>query len=250
MNLLKDIDSSRSQGMVPNYLSAMGDADAAVEADLRGEQSPVLIAPHIAWMPDHRPAKLPLLIGLAGRAGSGKTATANFIRAAIGQTNSRVASFAKALKIEVDDCVIGLSFPPPGAPPELAQLERGEVFKKPTSDRARRVLQWWGTEYRRGQDPCHWLKSIDLSPDGVVIVHDVRFPNEAEFLRLLGGFLLQITGRSDESVPAHASEETKWLAGQVDGVLYNTGSLKDLQQLTQSFVRSYDAAPAAGESNG
>ena len=152
-----------------------------------------------------------------------------------------MASFAKALKIEVDDCVMGLGFPPPDAPPELAQLERGEVFKKPTSDRARRVLQWWGTEYRRGQDPYYWLKSIDLSPDGVVIVDDVRFPNEGDFLRGLGGCLLQITGRSDEAVPAHASEETQWLAGQVEGVIYNTGELKDLQLLVQSFVRSYDA---------
>lgn len=59
-----------------------------------------------------------------------------------------------------------------------------------------KLLQWWGTEYRRSQNPNYWvdkLRSQLLGLSGVSIVTDVRFYNEAELIRELGGFNIRVT---------------------------------------------------------
>lgn len=46
----------------------------------------------------------------------------------------------------------------------------------------RKLLQWWGTEYRRAQHPAYWVKklfkTIDAEKPQVALVTDVRFFNE------------------------------------------------------------------------
>lgn len=49
----------------------------------------------------------------------------------------------------------------------------------------RRLMQNWGTDFRRAQDPLYWvhkwyLKACAVAPGTVIFVDDVRFPNEAE----------------------------------------------------------------------
>ena len=77
----------------------------------------------------------------------------------------------------------------------------------------RTLLQWYGTDYRRGKDPDYWVKRmdqtlLDLLPD-VAIITDVRFPNEAEYIRSRGGFNVQLirTTPPDIVVPEHESEK-------------------------------------------
>ena len=61
----------------------------------------------------------------------------------------------------------------------------------------RALYQWWGTEYRRnqfGQD--YWLRRLDESiqrdrPD-VALISDVRFPNELEYVRSVGGYTVRL----------------------------------------------------------
>ncbi len=45
-----------------------------------------------------------------------------------------------------------------------------------------KLLQWWGTEYRRTQDPAYWVKQwkASINPQAnIVLVTDMRFLNEA-----------------------------------------------------------------------
>lgn len=76
----------------------------------------------------------------------------------------------------------------------------------------RTLLQWWGTDYRRAQDPNYWVKQFKErlkkdNPD-VALVTDVRFENEAEAIHDLGGYLVKVTRTTepDIEVPMHPSE--------------------------------------------
>lgn len=54
----------------------------------------------------------------------------------------------------------------------------------------RALLQWWGTEYRRTQDPDYWVKQtaerIRCEDPEVALMGDVRFFNEFEFVKANG----------------------------------------------------------------
>jgi hypothetical protein len=58
-----------------------------------------------------------------------------------------------------------------------------------------KLLQWWGTEYRRAQDNNYWIKKAFASiPIGtnIAIFTDVRFLNEAGSIKERGGHLIEV----------------------------------------------------------
>lgn len=83
---------------------------------------------------------------------------------------------------------------------------------KSEAGKPRTFLQWWGTNYRRAQDPDYWVKRmaevLDKAPPEVGLITDVRFPNEADFIKSRGGYLVKCvrTTKPDVAVPAHDSE--------------------------------------------
>lgn len=74
----------------------------------------------------------------------------------------------------------------------------------------REYLQRYGTEAHRnvfGTD--FWVDAVDLSHEGeLIVVTDVRFPNEAEAIRKAGGRVVRIVGppEVENTGDAHASE--------------------------------------------
>lgn len=80
----------------------------------------------------------------------------------------------------------------------------------------RQVLQWWGTEYRRatcGDD--YWrgrlTKLVTENPNENFVVTDVRFPDEANLIKKLGGQVARIVrpnlaGATDAAL-LHSSEQ-------------------------------------------
>jgi hypothetical protein len=78
----------------------------------------------------------------------------------------------------------------------------------------RTLLQWWGTEYRRKNDPFYWVKklkhTLDKDKPRVAIITDVRFKTEYFFVKINGGFTVKIvrTGfqLSDPVARNHVSE--------------------------------------------
>lgn len=69
----------------------------------------------------------------------------------------------------------------------------------------REVYQWFGTESMRGG--IHDNFWIDIAPTGDIIIPDVRFPNEAEFIHEQGGRLLRIVRKNVAKVAVHSSED-------------------------------------------
>lgn len=107
-------------------------------------------------------------IGLCGYMRSGKSTVADYLEDRHGY---RRLGFAVALKEEVARGV-GCSV--------------DELNEEPLHSQVRPVLQVWGTEFRRRQDPEYWVKraaiKIDLTKPPIVF-DDVRFLNEIEMLR-------------------------------------------------------------------
>lgn len=101
---------------------------------------------------------------------------------------------------------------------------------------ARQILQWWGTEYRRAQDPDYWTTQADnaiymyqRAGHSRFVISDCRFENEASMVRLLEGTIWQvvrpgITPASD----AHVSE-TEGSQFLPHVLLGNTGDIRHLQ---------------------
>lgn len=110
------------------------------------------------------------VIGLGHKARQGKDTAANFM---IDQLGSR------ALRIGFADALYA-----------VARVEHGMTTKDP------KLLQYLGTEVFRAKDPEVWVRTVyhtalDKRPD-VLIIPDVRFPNEAEFVKQMGGTLVKV----------------------------------------------------------
>lgn len=74
----------------------------------------------------------------------------------------------------------------------------------------RSLLQFWGTEYRRTQDPLYWVKKlaskIDRELPQFAVITDVRFPNEGAFIKMCGGFTVKVTREGHSGEASHQSE--------------------------------------------
>jgi len=131
-----------------------------------------------------------MIIGLAGRAGSGKSTCANFLES----KGFKKDAYAKIMKEAV-----AVMF---GVP--LSTL-LGDITVKSQVDpywdmTYRHMLQQFGTEACRktfGGDV--WEKALWrqytyplMRPAEGLVIEDVRFPNEAEAIRHRGGFVIEI----------------------------------------------------------
>jgi len=174
------------------------------------------------------------LIGLSGRAGVGKDEIAKIL----GKFGYIRVAFADKLKEEVDFAIL-TGYRPPELDPDIVeamdQMKVGEVWEKPTKPHVRVVLQYWGTEYRRkhfGED--YWVDQVERiirsEEFAYFVVSDVRFENEVDMIRRLGGRVFKVERNVDEvGIPGHASEKN------VDKLYYddkicNNGTLEELRE--------------------
>jgi hypothetical protein len=102
----------------------------------------------------------------------------------------------------------------------------------------RGLLQWWGTEFRRKQDPLYWVKQVEKRINALngfpsftpVAVADGRFINELDLMRDHNFVIIRLVmpnlrdhlhtsvGMSDEQIDAalaHKSER-EWMEYPVD----------------------------------
>jgi len=137
------------------------------------------------------------LFGLTGKMHAGKDTFFNYVQARDAGV-TRVA-FGDALKAEVA-AACGVSVP--------YINEHKDVFRP--------ILQWWGTDFRRrlhGEN--YWIQRVadtlaGLPAAAVVFITDVRFPDEAAFVRSRGGQVIKLLRpaleRDDSPRHGHDSE--------------------------------------------
>lgn len=178
-----------------------------------------------------------MVIGLAGHMGSGKDAAGKILS----HYGFRRIAFADAVRHEAEEA-IRLGKLPAGLPYYIrtivSDMPPEEIWKKPTTDRSRRLLQWWGTEYRRSQHPLYWVDSVRntiQSIGGNWVITDVRFANETDMIRSVGGQVWRIDRASlANGIPNHISERVGEL--KVDMVINNNGTLDDLRAMIDKLV--------------
>ena len=172
------------------------------------------------------------LIGIAGRARSGKDTVANFIVAAIGGYRY---SFADPIRAMLAPLGVDMSDP-------YWQARKEEPIPA-LGVSPRRMMQTLGTEWGRQLiNPDLWLimahqRLLQNGPG--MIIPDVRFDNEAAWIRKHGGRIIHVIRPETKAVEAHASEDGIEMQ-DTDARLFNSGTLEELQLSVRELLRVYD----------
>ena len=184
-----------------------------------------------------------MLIGLCGAAGAGKDSVAeilvrehNFTRYAFAD---RMREALYRLNPRVADPMLNMYW-------QLRPLVdiKGWDYAKREFPEVRKLLQTFGTEVGRemfGED--FWVNQVawqyealmeSTFGDANVVIPDVRFPNEADWITDEEGYVLRVERPGVGPVNGHSSEALDF---EVDGTIKNAGTLEDLRGAVAEWVR-------------
>lgn len=170
-----------------------------------------------------------MIIGIVGRARSGKDTVTEFILKRL--PNSKQYAFAYPIK----DCVNDLF----GWGTDHSDGDLKEVIDPKWGFSPRHAYQTFGTEWGRNclrEDI--WLKiaEVQCSYNTHTVISDVRFKNEAEWIKSMGGVLIHVVRPNNtESVKSHASENGIFEITS-DFMIYNNSTLKDLDYTVEYIL--------------
>ncbi|MFO7577589.1 MAG: hypothetical protein R6W66_07685 [Pelovirga sp.] len=211
-----------------------------------------------------------MIIGFAGKAASGKTTAAKHVQQLLGD-HVQVLPMASMLRREVETFLrqVGAVDRVPllygDQQDKLTHFEvdeqtarqhcpvwddfirhNQEIQQQPgrTMVSVRRILQWWGTEYRRAQEPDYWTRAWEKELHVVVtrqrhiLVDDVRFHNEVDVVRRNGGVLIRVERPGFNGANDHSSENSLDDFNGWNMILLNDGSLEQfLRQVEDRVLR-------------
>lgn len=188
-----------------------------------------------------------MIIGLVGYIGSGKGTVRDIL---VRQHGYHGFAFADALKDAVSTIFVwprGLLEGDSNA--SRAFRERVDVWwshKLGYEVTPRLILQKFGTEAcRAGIADNIWIAALEKRIHGYedVVISDVRFPNEIDFVRSAGGVLVRVKRGQDPS-PEELSKmhvsETAWNDTVPDLTIYNEGNLDDLKENVRNVLTVED----------
>lgn len=201
------------------------------------------------------------LVGVTGAGGSGKDSLAEVL---VAENGFQRVAFADALYMEVADAFdVDVSFLRRRETKELPstflvlarchdagfrKVMRTYIAQAGLNVRClspRKVLQLWGTEYRRDTDDSYWLRALfDYMQSEVkkgrtkFVVTDCRFDNEAAMIRISGGKVVHIERPKAPKVSAHA-REVPVFRKEGEAVVVNDGTLEEFQQKARVFAMEH-----------
>lgn len=180
-----------------------------------------------------------LLIGLCGRAGAGKDTVRQFLANDHGFTGLAVADPLRDMVMALLDHVYANHY--------ATRRDLKEVDVPVIGASYRKLAQTLGTEWgRQTIRPSLW---IDIAMHKVrlmwargerrIVISDVRFPDEAEAIRSMGGVVWVVTRQDAAPVREHVSEYMARTAESwADAVIRNNGTLEQLRERVANAVGS------------
>jgi len=196
----------------------------------------------------------PLLIGLTGFAGHGKTTVANMFKV-YGFQEYALASPLKWACMEI----FGLT------EEQCFDDEQKKVIDPYWDVSSREILQKVGTELFRdrlheaipnlnlGTSNIIWVRNMerhvnkarDANPNARIVISDVRNIDEAKAIKRLGGYIIRVQNpriQMGDAFRLHASEQ---MVDKIrfEGMICNDGSLLDLFHNVDYFVNALNDGP-------
>lgn len=187
------------------------------------------------------------LIGFTGPARSGKSTAADEVAGLLNGVHVTRTLYLSAPLKAAAGCLTGHDY-------TLDLTKLVEVLPGLTG---RRLLEILGTDIVRAYDPDHWVKMLgrkaDMFSHGVgaeiILVPDVRFPNEAQAVVDSGGFLIECNRPSSlppgaGGLATHASQAR--LPNRFHDHTYlldNTGTLEDLRERLRRLLTGAGLLP-------
>lgn len=191
---------------------------------------------YMSLLPDQTPWVAPenvTIYGLGYKKNSGKDTVGEMMTkmTTVG-TQEYVVSFAEALK---EACIAIFDLDPE----QVYTQEGKEVVDSRWGVTPRQLLQWVGTDcIRNVLHPDIWVMSVRNSIMKaaeetrfplLVVIPDVRFPNEAEAIHSWGGKVWNIVRPHEVEENPHVSETALDGWDDWDEVIYNDGTLEELE---------------------
>lgn len=196
------------------------------------------------------------VIGLAGPARSGKNTVASIIEDIL-EVPVEQDAFANRLKVSAARS-LGFDFESLSEYLDWADTfkEEGSIvvevmdvneepYMRPIKTiTGREFLQFYGTEAHRelfGTD--FWVEKLadSLHPDLVTVVTDVRFDNEAELIKRLGGLMMRVTREQVDALPGDHASEVPISDSLIDYEIDNSGTMDDLISRVNWILRKEGA---------
>lgn len=174
-----------------------------------------------------------MIIGLSGYARSGKDTVAQVLISEFGFTRLAFADKIREFLLLIN--------------PIISDGHRlGEVVEDYGWDVAksrpevRRLLQETGVAARELFGPDFWVESAfnSADPNEKIVVTDVRFLNEADYIKEIGGHVWRVNRDSVGAVNGHISEHDLDNY-EFDLVVQNNSSLDDLSRSIRNNLVSY-----------
>ena len=215
--------------------------------------------------------RYPKIISLSGYKGSGKDAVFKELPKVFPQYTFKRLAWADPLKKEVSE-IFGIDLKLLHANEETKNNTLTEIYPfkfnmlrrlfAPAvkfglcylkhSDRlltVREVLQYWGTEVRRAQDPDYWIKQtigrIDshVELNDVLVLTDTRFPNELREVHKRQGISVWLDRKDHDQKESHSSEQSiadfTMFGVEARGHQDLEGTMRDLKEILQISKLSF-----------
>lgn len=175
-----------------------------------------------------------VFIGITGEKRSGKDLFCSFLREAAELMGIKTVRRAMADPLK-EECARMVSVYFREDYNEVLEQMHGDGPKK---ERWRMLMQWWGTEGWREKDPDHWIKAMQAysasykeAENLIIVVPDIRFMNEIEFIAKGGGMTIQICRPNLLSDNMNHASEQEWRSYKDwNAIIMNDSDTKNLRQ--------------------